>query len=466
VAEALSKKRSSNPGLLNTLGNVKLSAGDKAGARASFEAARKLDPKFALPLLNLARLDLQANLLDAAEARLKELLAADPKSTEVMFEMANLADRRGQPIAVMEWLEKATAGAGQRDTRWGLALTDLHLANGNPRVALKVIKSLATKAPDDFFVLLATARAQMASGDGIGAKASLTNAARVAEFNPDLQVRVAELQLAINNVAGADYSLAKAISGQNNHLPALILRTQVDLRQGNIASAEKRAREWVTKMPKSATGHLQLAQIAATKGQNSEVIAALRRAHAVEPSTNTFLQLFNALAVQKNAAATDLALQWLKLHPTDVLARSRLGIHYEQLNDLPAAKQTFTEALKILPNRAELLNSLANVMILQKDPDAVKIAELAVQNNPLNGLVVDTLGWALLQNGQSDRGLATLRKARDLEPDHPEIHYHLGVALAQAGQKAQAIDELRTALKLSPKFPGSDKATDLLSTLK
>jgi cellulose synthase operon protein C len=89
-----------------------------------------------------------------------------------------------------------------------------------------------------------------------------------------------------------------------------------------------------------------------------------------------------------------------------------------------------------------------------------------VQINNLNGLVVDTLGWALFQNGQTERALAMLRQARNLEPEHPEIHYHLGVVLAQAGQKAEAQDELRTALKLAPQFRDAAKATELLGTLK
>ena len=466
VAEALNKKRGNNPGLLSMLGSVKQTAGDLAGARTAFESALKLDPKFGLPKLNLARLDLQANQLDSAEGRLKDLLIADPKNAEAMFEMASLADRQGRPTATLDWLEKATANAGPRETRWGLALADFHLANGNPRTALRVVKTVATKSPDDFAVLVTTAKAQIASGDPVAAKISLTAATRAAEFNPVLQTQVAALQLAINNLSEAQYSLGKALSSQATYLPAQILSAELELRQGNLAAADKRARELIVKLPKNAVGYLLLAQIASTKGQSAEAIAAYRRAYAAAPSTETFLRLFNVLAGQKGSAATDLAAQWLKLHRTDAHAHSRLGEHYARQGDLPAAKKAYFEALVLLPNRSELLNSLANVMIRQKDPEAIKIAEKAVQNNPQNGLVLDTLGWAQIQNGQAAQGMVNLRKARDLEPDHPEIHYHLGVALAQTGQKAQAADELKTALKLAPQFPGSDKAQEILGTLK
>ncbi len=466
VAEALNKKRSSNPGLLNILGVVKQAAGDIAGSRLAFTAALKFDPKFAAAQLNLARLDLQANSLDPAETRLKVLLLAEPKNGEVMFEMANLADRRGQPNATREWLEKAAAHAGPREIRWGLALADFHLANGNPRTALEVVKKVASKSPDDFNILITTVKAQIATGDLPGAKSNLAIATRVGEFNALFQTQVAGLQVAVNNLPAAEYSLGKAMASQANYLPAQIMRAELDLRQGNLPSADKRARELVVKTPKSAIGHLILAQIAAAKGQSGEALASFRRAHAVAPSTDTFIRLFRVLSLQKGSAATDLAAQWLKLHPADALAHNALGDHYARLGELGAARMAYLKAVQLMPNRSEILNSLANVMIRQKDPDAVKIAEQAVKNNPQNGWVLDTLGWAQFQSGQTERALTTLRKARDMEPDHPEIHYHLGVVLAQSGQNAAAQDELKTALKLAPQFPDADRATELLRTLK
>ena len=51
---------------------------------------------------------------------------------------------------------------------------------------------------------------------------------------------------------------------------------------------------------------------------------------------------------------------------------------------------------------------------------------------------MDTLGWALLQNGQKERALSVLKDARKQGGNNPEIRYHFAAALAQSGQTALA----------------------------
>lgn len=71
----------------------------------------------------------------------------------------------------------------------------------------------------------------------------------------------------------------------------------------------------------------------------------------------------------------------------------------------------------------------------------------AVLRAPLNGYVLDTLGWALVSNGDVDGAIAVLRRADRLSPDEGEIWFHLATALAlkkdptakEAAQKARSL---------------------------
>ncbi|MEN9538427.1 MAG: hypothetical protein RLZZ126_662, partial [Pseudomonadota bacterium] len=466
LAETLVKRNEKNPGLSNLLGMVKANSGNAAGARQAFDKALALQPKFVLPKLNLARLDIRAGQYPQAEQRLKDVLTAEPKNSEAMFEFANLETRRGRIPATREWLDKAVASSGPRETRWGLALADFHLAHGNTKLALKAAKDMATKTPDDLPVVMMLAKAHLAAGDVASAKTQLTLATRLADFNPQAQTQVAELQLAANNLEGAAYSIDKALSGQATYVPALALQARLDIRRGNKSAADKRVRDLIAKHPKSVVGHWLQADLAAANGQSTEAVAAYRRAYAVSPSTESFLRAFNAMSFVQAQGTTDFAQQWLKQHPGDVLARTALGNHFSRAGNLAAAKTEYQQALKLAPEQPEVLNNLANVLIHLKDPQAVAVAEQAVRANPDNGLVVDTLGWALASSGQSDKALATLRQARNLEPEHPEIHYHLGVVLAQLGQKPEARDQLNTALKLNPQLRQAAHARELLDNLR
>ncbi len=467
MAESLINQQPGNAGFHNLLGMAKGQSGKLAESKAAFEQALRLNPALVSPKLNLARIDIATKAYDAAAARLTAILKADEKNTEAMFEMALLSDRRGQAADTQRWLEKATDLSGPKETRWGLALTDFHLRNGRAGPALETVKKMSVKAPEDLAVLLAYARAQLANGDMTGAKSNLNTATRVADYNAASQVQIAMLQLAAKNPGGAAYSLEKALSGQPDFLPAQALMTEVELRQGEPANAEKRARDILARHPKLALGHSLLGDIAQSRGQPTQAVEAYRRAYQTEPSTNTFMRLFGALANQDGGkAAIELAQQWTRLHPKDARAQKALANTYARSGQFALAKTSYEILVALTPDDSDALNNLANVLLRLKDPAAVKMAEQAVAKNPNDANAIDTLGWALFQAGQTERALQYLRDARLRQPGNPEIRYHLAVVLALTGRKAEAINELESALKDGQGFETATEAAALLKALK
>ncbi|MBB1076099.1 PEP-CTERM system TPR-repeat protein PrsT [Rhodoferax sp. 4810] len=467
LAGTLVKQQPNNAGFHNLLGMARGQSGKVAESKAAFEKAIALDPAFVQPKLHLARVEIATRAYDAAGTRLAAILKENEKNTDAMYEMALLSDRRGQEAEAQRWLEKATDLSGPKDTRWALALSDFHLQRGRPGPALEAVKKAAAKAPDDLPVLLTYARAQLASGDTVGAKGSLTSATRVAAYNPGQQVEIASLQMAAKNWAGASYSLDKALSTSANYLPAMALMSEVELMQGEPAKAEQRAREIVAKYPKRAVGPGLLGDIAQSRGQAAQALEFYRRAHQLEPTTGSFVKLFGAYSSQGDGKpALPLAEQWIKAHPKDVIAQRLLAGSYWRAGQLSAAKNTYMNLLKLTPDDSDTLNNLALVLLALKDPEGIKVAEQAVAKNPASFAAVDTLGWALFQTGQTDRSLQLLRDARLRQPASPVIRYHLAAVLAQTGRRAEAVEELEAALKLGSSFKGAADAQALLKTLR
>lgn len=467
VAENLVKQQPDNPSFFNVLGMAKGQAGDLPGAKAAFEQAVKLSDTFVAPKINLARLEIAAKAYDAAAVRLGAILKADEKNTEAMGEMAVLSERRGQQAEAQRWLEKATDIAGPKEVRWGLALSDFHLRHDRPAPALEAVKRVSGKLPDDLTVLLAYAKAQIANRDMVGAKGTLTSATRLADYNPALQVQIALLQLAASNVPGAAYSLEKALSTQPEFLPAQALMAEVDLRRGDPAKAEKRAREIVVKHPKRAIGHSLLGDVAVARNQPAAALEAYRRAHQTEPSSDTLLRLLSAMGNQDGGKpALQLAEQWMKSHPADARIQRALSDGYARTGNFAAAKKAYESLLKLKPDDGAALNNLANVLLRLKDPGAISVAEQAVARFPGNANAIDTLGWALYLSGQTDKALQLLRDARLRDPTHPEIRFHLATVLAKTGRITEARGELEAALKSGQSFESAGEAATLLKSLK
>ncbi len=467
VAENLVKLRPTNANFHNLLGMALGQTGNMVGARAAFEKALQLNGNLTAAKLNLARLEIATKALDVASSRLNEVLRLEPKNGEAMLDLAVIAEKKGQQIEAQRWLEKARDNAGPKELRGDLALVDFHLRYARVGPALEAAKQASSKAPEDLTTLLAYSRAQLANGDTTGAKSTLTGATRFAEYNAPLQVEIARLQLAANNLPGAAYSLEKALANRPDFLLAQALMAEVEIRKGELAKAEKRARDLVVQHPKLAVGHGLLGDISLARGQSAAAIDSYRRAHAAAPSTITIVRLFQALSSQAQAKpAIQLAEQWVASHPGDLPVHKVLAEGYRRAGNFAASKIAYEKALKVKEDDAEALNNLANVQLRLKDQGAVKTAERAVASAPGNAITIDTLGWVLVQNGQLDRGLQLLRDARLRQPDNPEIRYHLAAALAQSGRTVEAKSELDAALQGNRAFEGRSNAESLAQTLK
>lgn len=467
VAQALTAREPGNASFHNLLGLARARGGDAPGAKLAFEKALSLAPGQTAPQLNLARLDMAAKSFDAAAARLGAVLKANERDIDALLEMAALSSLRGQPAQVQHWLEKANDFAPADELRPGLGLLELHLRENRPAQALEVSKQLLTKAREQVPVLLAHARVLMANGDAPGARTTLGNATRLAAFEAPAQVDIAALQLRIDNLPGAAYSLEKALSSQPDHLPALALMTEVETRRGEHDKAEQRARQIVKREPDRALGHTLLGNVALARGQTAAAVAAYRQAHQAEPSTDTLLRLYRASFTPKDGkAAIALASQWLDKHPRDVAVHKAVADGHAAMGNFAAARAAYQHALELAPDDVEAMNNLANALLRLKDPTALGVAERALAKAPDNPLVIDTAGWIAFQHGQADRALQLLRNARLRAPANAEIRYHLATVLAKAGRRGEARTELTAALERGRSHDWTAEAEALLATLK
>ena len=466
VAEALAKRKPRHAGLQNLLGAARARAGDATGARAAFDQALKLDPAFLAPQVNLARLDTDKGAYDGAIARLNAVLAKNDREFDALMEMARVQARRGQRDEAQRWLEKADDHSGPDNLQAGLALVDFHLAQRRPDLAREALHRVTDKAPEAVPVLMTEARVSLANGDAAGARPVLTRAASRASNEAPVLVQIAALQFQAGHLPDAAYTLEKALGARPGYLPAEALLAEVEIRQGELAQAEQRARRILAADPKRGTGHALLGEVAWLRKQRPAAIEAYRRAHQLDGSTDSLLRLYRAIGAGDPGGAMQLAEQWLKAHGGDLAVRRALADGHARAGDLGAARAAYEALLKLAPNDAEALNNLANVLLLAKDPDALKVAERALAIEPGAPHIIGTTGWAAFKAGQPDRALQLLRDARLRDPSNPATRYFLGAALASKGRTTEAREELEAALRAGKPFASAKDARQLLETLK
>lgn len=467
LADGLLKRRPRDPGLLNLAGVARAAAGQPAAARAAFEEAGRIDPAFAAPQVHLARLDIAAKAYDAAAARLNAVLRADDRNIDAIGELARLAELRGQAAEAQRWYEKADDHASATNIEPGLALIDFHLRQRRPEAAREATRRVTSKAPDAIPVLLVLARVALANGDTATARSTLTRAASTASYNPSLLVQIALLQLQAGHLVGAAYSCEKALAERPDFLPAQALMTDIEIRQGDLAKAEQRARQVLGRHPRIGLGHALQGDIAMARKQMPQAVDAYRRAHQADQNSESARRLYGALAQSDPPAAQRLAEQWLRAHPRDAGVQRALADGYARQGRLAEARGAYVTLLGMLPDDAEALNNLANVQLLLGDvAGALKSAEAALARQPEAPHIIGTAGWAAFKAGQTDRGLQLLRGARLRDPNNPDTRFFLGSVLASVGRRSEAREELEVALRGGREFASAKDAQKLLETLK
>ena len=238
------------------------------------------------------------------------------------------------------------------------------------------------------------------------------------------------------------------------------------MRRGRHDEALAMAREVQAQNPKSPIGFLLEADLHQAQKKPELALAAYDKAQGVAKSGTILIRSAELLRrMGKNSEADARVAQFLKANPEDNVVQMYLAESQLAAKDFKAAAGVLESMVKRNPNNGAALNNLAWAYQQMKDPRALPTAEQAYKIAGDNAAVLDTLGWMLIEQGNTGRGMPLLQKAVAAAPAAPEIRYHLAVALHKTGDKKGARKELETLLAQNRPFNQLEEARTLLKTL-
>ncbi|HEX5067833.1 MAG TPA: tetratricopeptide repeat protein, partial [Myxococcota bacterium] len=135
----------------------------------------------------------------------------------------------------------------------------------------------------------------------------------------------------------------------------------------------------------------------------------------------------------------------------DAYSFLRAGIANERTGDYAGAVRVYRRGLAVAPENVELLNSLGFALFQQGESrEAVEALEKAVDLDPKHAKAHNNLALAAIDLGELELAEAHYRESLAIEPQ-PAIYNDLGFVLEREGLGEEAVALYRKALALDPK---------------
>jgi Flp pilus assembly protein TadD len=226
---------------------------------------------------------------------------------------------------------------------------------------------------------------------------------------------------------------------------------------GDIGEAERIAREVLAKNPRHPPALRLLGALLLRQQRPREAIAPLEAAarESADPELETHL----AIALRE-IGRTDEAAKWLyraiERQPAYIQAFQELGTLLHARRSYAEAETVLKRGVEAAPTVASLSLALGGVYLDRADSPNAKVAfARALSIAPGDPDALLGFGIALQYEGDFTRAAERFRRVLARDPAHHRARMNLGYCLLELGQMDDGIATLRTAVQAAPHNYGS-----------
>lgn len=442
----------------NEIAAQRLLEGKKDDANSIITEILEKDERNTAALLKRAGLKIDAGENDDAIRDLRIVLDDEPQSAPARMLMATAFERKGDVALAQSQMAQAVEDSDFASKQANIFAKFLIRNNEQTRAENVLVESLA-KNPGDLDNLKFLAAIRLLKQDWRGAEEVAKIIDNVNDEDP-----------VVNRILGAaytglqDYSGAiGALEAENDRAPlaARPLTTLVAayMQSDRAADAEELLRGIIEKNPDNYAGRMLLARVLVAQKKNDDARGVLMSAIEKNPEEFQGYEALYRLHILdgRTDEANALVERGLQVSPDNdglkVIKADRLLSDGKEEEAMVIYEDILTrrpDDRLVANNYVSLLTKLRSDA--QSRQKAVDIAEVLVGVE--NAFFQDTLGWALVLNGDLESGVEALSMAVKAMPGLAEARYHYGAALIQSGEIDAGRLELREAIKLAPASEG------------
>ncbi len=221
---------------------------------------------------------------------------------------------------------------------------------------------------------------------------------------------------------------------------------------------------------------IRAAYLLQTKNEKEKSFEYLEACHRKVPDNPEIVLALARMYHQAGQIARSVALleDYINSGGEDKEIYMQLAMTLENRGQRSRAIELALQAIELDPDYVPALNFVGYIWAEEgKNLDrAEELLNKAVEKQPDDGFVVDSLGWLYYAQGKYKKAVQQLEKAHKLVPDDPTIAEHLGDALMKIDRYYKALNVYRKALELEKNRKNRrrlnkkiKKAVDLISDM-
>jgi len=425
--------------------------GDLKKALEEAKLAVQMDPQRTTSYVNLALIQEKNKDLASAEKSLQTALTTDQKSLAAMLALANLYQHQGRwPEAEKQYQNAIATEPKNAVTRAGLALLLLH--ENKKDAAEQTLKDAKAAMPDNPAAYRMLGDFYVGQRQPEKAFAEFSSLHTAHPKDAAVSKTYAQLLIDSNRLDEAEQITVALLKDSPSDADALILRGEVQERQGKPSEAVVPLEKAVKAAPNNAVGHYYLGVAYATSTNIGQAESEWREAARLEPRMIEPQRALAMAAAQQRDMKTlgEASQKWIDLDPKAAdayLYRSRTllakkdfagaeadlkksidlapqsAVGYARLADLRVlekrydeADKLYTQALNLNPSATDALTGLVNMDLFRKQPaEAVEQVQNQIAKVPNRSDFYVLLGLAQRQNQNLAKAEEALQKAVDLD---------------------------------------------------
>lgn len=231
----------------------------------------------------------------------------------------------------------------------------------------------------------------------------------------------------------AEETLTHVLEMRPEDLSTLIRLGEAQLELGQLDEAQRTYEQVIQVAPYVAAGYAGRGRVAYARGDYEQAIADLNRALELQPEA-TSLHHRLGMAYRQAGQIED--------------ARSHLSQNTGVYLDFP--DPLIQEAASLLQSTQVYFNTGIIEVRQGNFDEAVRLFQLALEEQPDDALAAYNLGLALLKKGARQEGIDWLARSVEMDPDFRNGHFNLAMMLAEDGKWPQVVEHLRQAHRIDP----------------